>query len=197
MAQQESHESTGRSTVWEQREAISSEGDAAFRSHLTIYLVIGLFLLSLNLLTSPGELWFYWPLFFWGWALVFHAVGAYGAEAPWRALAAVRSIVPGLGAPIRLKGTPGEGNPGGIRLRSRTDRRAQRDRPTESAPDRVAARGPVRSIANCTAARSWISPSLAKCSTSSSWTRRPRQAPAATRLSRGVPAWSAARRFRT
>lgn len=69
-----------------------SKGEAAFRSHLTIYLVTGLFLLTLNLLTSPGELWFYWPLFFWGWALVFQAVATYGTDAPARVVAAFRSI---------------------------------------------------------------------------------------------------------
>ena len=100
MARRNSEGSADRAAAREQRSAKSSEGEAAFRSHLTIYLVVGLFLLTLNLLTSPGELWFYWPLFFWGWALVFHAVGTYGAEAPWRALAAVRSIVPGLGSTV-------------------------------------------------------------------------------------------------
>ena len=70
--------------------------ETAFRSHLTTYLVTGLFLLSLNLLTSPGDLWFYWPLFFWGWALIVHAVATYGADAPVRAAAALRSIVQGL-----------------------------------------------------------------------------------------------------
>jgi hypothetical protein len=98
MARQESEESADRAAAGE-KEAKSSRGEAAFRSHLTIYLVTGLFLFTLNLLTSPGELWFYWPLFFWGWALVFQAVFTYGAEAPWRALAVVRSIVPGLTAP--------------------------------------------------------------------------------------------------
>ena len=105
MARRDSERSADRATASEPREANSSVGEAAFRSHLTIYIVVGLFLLTLNLLTSPGELWFYWPLFFWGWALVFHAVGTYGAEAPWRALAAVRSIVPGLGSTVQLPAT--------------------------------------------------------------------------------------------
>ncbi len=59
-----------------------SKGEAAYRSHLMVYLVTGCFLLTLNLLTSPGDLWFYWPLFFWGWALVFQAVATFGAQAP-------------------------------------------------------------------------------------------------------------------
>ncbi len=99
MAQREPED---RAADRERKEAKTVRGDAAFRSHLTIYLVVGLFLLTLNLLTSPGELWFYWPLFFWGWALIFQAVATYGADAPWRALAVVRSIVPGLTATAQL-----------------------------------------------------------------------------------------------
>ncbi|MGH2613801.1 MAG: 2TM domain-containing protein, partial [Thermomicrobiales bacterium] len=78
------------------RPAKSTKGEAAFRGHLAVYLCVGLFLLTLNLLTSPGELWFYWPLFFWGWALVFQAVATYGADAPTRVLDVLRSMVPGL-----------------------------------------------------------------------------------------------------
>jgi hypothetical protein len=73
-----------------------SKGEAAYRSHLMVYLVTGCFLLTLNLLTSPGDLWFYWPLFFWGWALVFQAVATFGAQAPARTLEALRAIIPGL-----------------------------------------------------------------------------------------------------
>lgn len=73
-----------------------SKGEAAFRGHLMVYLVTGCFLLTLNLLTSPGDLWFYWPLFFWGWALIFQAVATFGAQAPARTLEALRAIVPGL-----------------------------------------------------------------------------------------------------
>ncbi len=72
------------------------KGEAAFRGHLTVYLCVGLFLFTLNILTSPFELWFYWPLFFWGWALVFQAVATYGAEAPTRVLADLRAIIPWL-----------------------------------------------------------------------------------------------------
>lgn len=77
-------------------QAKRGKGETAFRGHLTVYLCVGLFLFTLNILTSPSELWFYWPLFFWGWALVFQAVAAYGAEAPRRVLADLRAIVPWL-----------------------------------------------------------------------------------------------------
>jgi hypothetical protein len=83
-----------------------SKGETAFRGHLMIYLVTGLFLLTLNLLTSPGELWFYWPLFFWGWALIFQAVATFGADAPRRVIEALRSIVPGLGGAALARPRP-------------------------------------------------------------------------------------------
>ncbi|MBW3634428.1 MAG: 2TM domain-containing protein [Chloroflexi bacterium] len=133
MAQRESEGSAARTADWERREAKSSRGEAAFRTHLTTYLVVGLFLLTLNLLTSPGELWFYWPLFFWGWALVFQAVATYGAEAPWQALAVVRSIVPGLGTRAQPKGTPGEGDPAGAGTWGRAARRAPHSAPFAAA----------------------------------------------------------------
>ncbi len=87
--------------------AASAKGEERFRRHLTIYLVTGLFLFTLNLLTSPGELWFYWPLFFWGWALVFQAIATFGSEAPTRVLAMLRSMLPWLPDTIqapKLKG---------------------------------------------------------------------------------------------
>ena len=106
-------ESGNQPEVAEQHVGKPARGEVAFRSHLTIYLVTGLFLLSLNLLTSPGELWFYWPLFFWGWALIFQAVATYGTDAPARVVAAFRSIVAGVmtalpasrGAPRRQSGS--------------------------------------------------------------------------------------------
>lgn len=73
-----------------------SRREQAFRTHLTVYLVFAFFFFSLNLLTSSGDWWFYWPLFFWGWALVFHAVGVFGADAPARVIDALRSLVPGF-----------------------------------------------------------------------------------------------------
>lgn len=72
----------------------SSKGEASFRTHLTVFLVTGLFLFSLNLLTSPGDLWFYWPLFFWGWAVAIHALVTYGPEAPSRTLGVIRGLLP-------------------------------------------------------------------------------------------------------
>lgn len=37
-----------------------------FYTHLTTYLVMGGFFFTLNVLTSPGNWWFYWPMMGWG-----------------------------------------------------------------------------------------------------------------------------------
>ena len=76
-------------------ETEAAKQEAAFRKHLVSFLVTGVFLLTLNLLTSPSSLWFYWPLFFWGWAVVIHAFSTYGAQAPSRVAALVRGLIPG------------------------------------------------------------------------------------------------------
>ncbi len=51
-----------------------------FYIHLFIYILVNLALFLLNLLTSPGRWWFYWPLFGWGIGLMGHAVGVFGSE---------------------------------------------------------------------------------------------------------------------
>ena len=79
----------------------ATKGEGAFRAHLAVFIVTGLFLLTLNLLTSPADLWFYWPLFFWGWAVVIHALVTFGSEAPSRAAEALSSLVPGNLGPRR------------------------------------------------------------------------------------------------
>ena len=80
--------------VGDRRRSPTAKKESAFRTHLAVYLGVGLFLFTLNLLTSPFHLWFYWPLFFWGWGLVFHAVATYGADAPTRVPDVLRSLVP-------------------------------------------------------------------------------------------------------
>lgn len=45
-----------------------------FYGNLTAYIVFNLFFLILNLLTSPEELWFYWPLLGWGIGVIFHGM---------------------------------------------------------------------------------------------------------------------------
>lgn len=54
-----------------------------FYQHLVIYLVINAFLLLLNLRTSPGHLWFYWPLFGWGLGVAIHGATVFGSNKFW------------------------------------------------------------------------------------------------------------------
>ena len=49
-----------------------------FYTHLSAYVVINLGLFLLNVMVSPGNLWFIWPLMGWGIALVLHAVRVFG-----------------------------------------------------------------------------------------------------------------------
>jgi hypothetical protein len=42
--------------------------------HLAIYVAVNLLLLLINLLTSPGYLWFLWPLLGWGLGIAIHAL---------------------------------------------------------------------------------------------------------------------------
>ena len=48
-----------------------------FYSNLVTYIVVNLVLIIINLVTSPGSLWFYWVTIFWGIALLLHASGVF------------------------------------------------------------------------------------------------------------------------
>ena len=49
-----------------------------FYIHLTVYLLVNVFLFLINIVTSPHYLWFYWPLLGWGIGLVAHRVSVFG-----------------------------------------------------------------------------------------------------------------------
>ena len=49
-----------------------------FYQHLASYLVVNAALVIINLLTSPGYLWFVWPLGGWGIGLALHALSVFG-----------------------------------------------------------------------------------------------------------------------
>ena len=49
----------------------------AFYKHLAAYVLVNVALLAINLATSPGTLWFYWPLLGWGVAIAAHAARVY------------------------------------------------------------------------------------------------------------------------
>jgi hypothetical protein len=45
-----------------------------FYGNLIAYIVCNGFFLVLNLITSPNELWFFWPLLGWGIGVLFHGM---------------------------------------------------------------------------------------------------------------------------
>jgi len=49
-----------------------------FYVHLIVYVLVNAPLVGINLATSPGALWFYWPLLGWGIGIVAHAASVFG-----------------------------------------------------------------------------------------------------------------------
>lgn len=45
--------------------------------HAVVFLVVGSILLTLDLMTSPGTLWFFWPMGAWAIGLVLHAADVF------------------------------------------------------------------------------------------------------------------------
>ena len=56
------------------RIAFQKERKREFKGHLASYLGVNLFLLLLNVLTSPGAWWFFYPLLGWGLGVFFHGL---------------------------------------------------------------------------------------------------------------------------
>ena len=50
-----------------------------FYIHLTAYVVVNLILFSINMIVSPDDLWFFWPLMGWGIGLFFHALSVFSS----------------------------------------------------------------------------------------------------------------------
>ncbi len=48
-----------------------------FYVHAAVYSAVMVLLVVINLVTSPGVLWFIWPLIGWGFAVALHGVGVY------------------------------------------------------------------------------------------------------------------------
>ena len=48
-----------------------------FYGHLAVYVISIAFLALINLLTNPDRIWFIWPLFGWGVAILFHFMGTF------------------------------------------------------------------------------------------------------------------------
>jgi hypothetical protein len=68
-----------------------STKDTAFEGHLMSYLGFVAFFFIINLLTSPGSWWFYWPVLGWGIFVFMHAIGTYGPYAPVAILNIIRN----------------------------------------------------------------------------------------------------------
>jgi hypothetical protein len=49
--------------------------DRGFMIHFAAYLAVNILLVVMNLATTPGKYWFYWPLLGWGLGIVAHAYG--------------------------------------------------------------------------------------------------------------------------
>lgn len=54
-----------------------------FYQHLMIFVIINIILFAINMLTSPGYLWFIWPLAGWGLGISIHAVTVFGGSRFW------------------------------------------------------------------------------------------------------------------
>jgi hypothetical protein len=54
-----------------------AEMKLGFRSHVFAYAIVNAGLAAINLATSPGYLWFVWPLIGWGIGLAAHAAAVY------------------------------------------------------------------------------------------------------------------------
>lgn len=48
--------------------------DKAFRIHLIVYASVNLLLAVIDLATSPGRYWFFWPLLGWGIGILGHGL---------------------------------------------------------------------------------------------------------------------------
>jgi hypothetical protein len=49
-----------------------------FYGHLSVYVIVNLGLFLINMIMSPENLWFIWPLMGWGIGIVVHALRVFG-----------------------------------------------------------------------------------------------------------------------
>ena len=54
-----------------------------FYIHATIYVLVNALLIAINLGTSRGEVWFFWPLLGWGIGLAVHGLSVFGLGGLW------------------------------------------------------------------------------------------------------------------
>ena len=51
-----------------------------FRHHMVVFIVLNFCFFLLNVLTSPGQWWFYWITLFWGCGIVIHGYHVYVSD---------------------------------------------------------------------------------------------------------------------
>lgn len=54
------------------------ENKKGFFTHLSVYLSVGIFFFTMNILTWSGEFWFFFPLMPWGIGLLIHYFTVFG-----------------------------------------------------------------------------------------------------------------------
>jgi hypothetical protein len=91
------------------RQRVISRRRSGFTSHLVAFIAVNVFLLAINLITSPGHLWSVFPLLGWGLGMVFSARAGLSKEVSERAL--LRELARSSAGPRRvaLVGQPSRG----------------------------------------------------------------------------------------
>lgn len=54
-----------------------AEAKYGFFVHVVVFIAVMVLLIAIDLFTSPGSVWFVWPLAGWGGALVLHGLGVF------------------------------------------------------------------------------------------------------------------------
>lgn len=57
---------------------VSAAAKTRFYRHLIVYLIVNAGLFIINLVTSPANFWFIWPVLGWGVAIAIHAFFTFG-----------------------------------------------------------------------------------------------------------------------
>lgn len=57
------------------------EAKKEFYQHITVFVVMSVFFFTLNIITAPYALWFYWPIIGWGIGVLFHYFEVFGFPA--------------------------------------------------------------------------------------------------------------------
>lgn len=110
------------------RERIIARRRTGFFSHLSAYLAVQIFLIAINLLTSPQYLWFVFPLLGWGLGLFFSARHGLSKEVSERQVD--REILRSPATARRVAGALSErARPGGRRVESARHRAAESPEP--------------------------------------------------------------------